>query len=195
MSLLHGLALLFGIAPAQAADHPVFLPTQDVAVTYTLNAPGRAPASYQLEYDAADQRARVDDPAHGSFFLIDLPAGAAQLIVPAMHSAIAAPDFSNLTRQIADADGARFTPLGQGVYAGLRCAKYLVLNSQGSGTACITPEGVILHFAGHDAHGAAEVTATAVAFGPQPPQDFSAPPGFINVTLPPGALAQLLRQQ
>ncbi len=195
MSLLPGLALLFGIAPAQAADHPVFLPTQDVAVTYTLNAPGRAPASYQLEYDAADQRARVDDPAQGMFFLVDLAAGTAQVVIPAMHSVVAAPDFSNLTGQIADADGARFTPLGHGMYAGLSCDKYLVMNGQGTGTACITPEGVVLHFAGHDAHGSAEVTATAVAFGPQPPQDFSAPPGFIDVTLPPGALAQLLRQQ
>ena len=195
MSWLPGLSLLFGIAAAQAADHPVFLPTQDVAVTYTLNAPGGAPATYLLEYDAADQRARVDDPAHGSFFLVDLPAGAAQLVVPALHSIIAAPDFSNLTQQIANADGARFTPLGESAYAGLRCEKYLVMNGQGTGTACLTPEGVILHFAGHDAHGAAEVTATAVAFGPQPPQNFAAPPGFVDVTLPPGALAQLLRQQ
>jgi hypothetical protein len=187
--------VLLGLAPAQADTRPVFLPEQDVAVRYVLSAPGRPAQTYQLEYDAAAQRARIDDPAHGTYFLVDLPAGRAELVVPMLRSVVTAPDLAGLAQQVYSADGARFTPIGHAVYAGLRCARYLVLSAQGTATACIAPDGVTLNFSGQDAHGSAEVTATAVAFGPQPAGEFVAPDGFGRITLPPGALAQLLQQQ
>jgi hypothetical protein len=180
------------ISPAQAAAHPQFLPDHDVLATYELAVPGRPDAAYQLQYDAADERARIIDPLRGLAFLVDLPAGHAELIVPALHAVVEAPDISNLARQVEDADGARFTPLGRGQYAGLGCDRYLVLTQQGSATACITPDGVILHFAGRDPHGAATLTATSVAYGHQPRGDFMAPADYSAITLPPGALAQLI---
>jgi hypothetical protein len=188
------LLFLFGISPAFADAPPLFLPNQDVAVTYNVSAPGRPDAQYQLEYDAADRLARIDDPAHGTFFLVNLPAGTAQLVVPALNSVVNAPDLSNLTQQIDDAGNARFTPLGPGNYAGIGCEKYLVLAAQGSGTACLTPDGVVLHFAGQDARGSATVTAQAVTYAAQPPGNFAVPNGFSSVTLPPGMLDQLLGQ-
>ncbi len=195
MTLLHWVLMMIGVSSAQADTHPEFLPSRDVAIAYQVAAPGRADASYQLTYDAADERARIDNPAQGDYFLVDLLGGAAQLVVPPLHAIVSAPDLAGLTRQVMDADNARFTPLGPGHYAGLPCEKYLVLNQQGSGTACITPDGVILHFSGSDAHGSATVTATAVTYGPQPAQKFALPIGFSQITLPPGALAQLLSSQ
>lgn len=192
MTVLHWILLLIGITPANAATAPQFLPARDVTVSYQVAAPGRPDASYQLAYSAASERARIDNPAQGTYVLVDLPAGSAQLVVPALHAIVNAPDLSNLTQQVMSADHARFTPLGAGAYAGLPCEKYLVLNADGSGIACITGDGVILHFAGKDAHGAADVTATAVSYGPQQPGDFAKPDGFSAITLPPGALAQLL---
>jgi hypothetical protein len=187
--------LVLGVASAQADARPVFLPEQDVAVSYEVSAPGRPAQDYRLEYDAAAQRARIDDPAHGTYFLVDLPAGSAELVVPMLRSVVTAPDLAGLARQVYSADGARFTPLGHAAYAGLPCERYLVLSAQGTATACITPDGVTLNFSGQDAHGAAAVTATAVAFGPQPAGEFAAPDGFGRITLPPGALAQLLQEQ
>ena len=43
------------------------------------------------------------------------------------------------------------------------------MNHEGSGTACITHDGVILHFGGQDSQGAADVTALSVHFSPNPP--------------------------
>jgi hypothetical protein len=186
------LAMVLGLAAGAAQAAPVFLPTRDVAVTYDVAQPGRADTNYQLEYDAAGELARVAAP-QGFFVLANLPAGQAQVVLPALHAIVQAPDFSALTGMIFNADGAQFTALGHGEYAGLGCTKYLVLNQQGSGTACITPDGVVLHFAGKDANGSAEVTALAVAFGPQPAADFAAPDGFSAINLPPGALAALLQ--
>ncbi|HUW80512.1 MAG TPA: hypothetical protein VMV54_06400 [Acidocella sp.] len=192
MRIFYAVALL-AAGPAVAA--PVFLPTRDVNVTYEVASPGRATQDYQLNYDAADKLARVESPAQqGMYVLANLPTGQAQVVVPALHAIVQAPDFSSLTQQIMSADGAQFTPLGHGNYAGMGCEKYLVLNAQGSGTACITHDGVVLHFAGKDAQGSAVVTALSVNFAAQPVGEFAPPDGFSNITLPPGALAALLQQ-
>ena len=183
------------LAAGPALATPAFLPTRDVAITYELDAPGRAAQDYLLNYDAAQELARIESPAQGIYILANLPSGQAQVVVPALHAIVQAPDFSALTQEISTAGGAQFTPLGSGHYAGMACPKYLVLNAQGSGTACITPDGVVLHFAGHDEHGSAEVTALSVAYAPQPVQDFTPPDGFSALTLPPGALQALLQPQ
>jgi len=195
LTLFQWVLMMIGVLPAQAAAHPRFLPSRDVAVAYEVSAPGQPGAVYQLSYDAADERARIDNPAQGDYFLVDLPGGSARIVVPALHAVVEAPDLSALTRQVMDADNARFTPLGPGFYAGRGCDKFLVLNAHGSGTACITPDGVILHFAGGDVHGSAVVTATSVIYGPQPAGAFAQPEGFSQITLPPGMIAQLLNGQ
>lgn len=188
------LAVLAALLPAAALANPVILPSRDVAVTYSLTAPGRAPATYQLAYDAADQLARVESQS-GYYVLANLPQGQAQVVVPALRAVVQAPDFSALTGEIYNADGAQFTPLGTGHYAGLECQKYLVLDKHASGTACITASGVILHFSGHDANGSADVTALSVSYAPQPAENFAPPAGFSQVDLPPGALLSLLKGQ
>lgn len=188
--LLAGLALL----PSAAGAVPVFLPTQDVAVSYSLSAPGQAPLNVELRYDAAGRRARIDAPA-GYYVLGDLPAGQAELVLPSLHAVVRAPDFSSLTGEIMRADGAQFTRLGEGRYAGLDCENYLVLDRGVTGTACLTASGVVLHFAGHDAHGRAEGTALAVTYAPLPPDLFAPPSGYTPLNLPPGAVASLLRQE
>lgn len=179
--------------PSAASAAPIFLPTRDVAISYQLTAPGRAPETYQLTYDATDQIARIDSQ-NGYYVLGYLPAGQAELVLPALHAVVQAPDFSTMTSEIYNADGAQFTPLGHGEYAGIACQKYLVMNKDATGTACLTPDGVVLHFSGHDAHGAAEATALSVTYAPQPADTFAQPQGFNELNLPPGAIAALLNQ-
>ena len=187
-----GPALLLLSATQAVAEAPAYLPTRDVSITYNLSEPGHRDATYQLAYDAAGQRARIDDPAQGTYFLVNLPDGTAQLVVPALHSTVNAPDLSALTRQINTAGQARFTALGPGHYAGLTCETYLVLSDQGTGTACLTPDGVTLHFTGHDSHGSAEITAVSVSYQHNPSYLFSPPLGNSSINLPPGMLQQLL---
>ncbi len=191
MKFIGPALLLLSAAPAVASP-PAYLPTRDVSITYDLSVPGHRDATYQLAYDAADQRARIDDPAQGTYFLVNLPDNTAQLVVPALHSTVNAPDLSALTQQLNSAGQARFTALGPGQYAGLSCEKYLVLGEQGTGTACLTPDGVILHFTGHDSHGSAEITATSVTYQHNPGYLFAPPQGNSSINLPPGMLQQLL---
>ncbi len=186
------IATLASLAPAMAAAAPAFLPTRDVTVDYTLATPGQAPANYQLSYNAAGQLARVDSPS-GYYVLANLPAAQAQIVLPALHATVQAPDFSALTAEIYRADDAKFTPLGTGHYAGLDCRKYQVVDKHGTATACITHDGVILHFAGHNERGNADVTAISASYTPEPPGQFAPPPGFAPLNLPPGALKALLQ--
>lgn len=186
------LTALAALTPALAQAAPAFLPTRDVAVQYTLTTPGQAPQSYQLSYNAAAQLARVDSQ-NGFYVLANLPAGQAQMVLPALHAIVQAPDFSTLTAEIYQAESANFSPLGTGHYAGLDCRKYLVTDKNGTATACLTPDGVILHFVGQNGHGNADVTATAVSYAPQPQSQFTPPAGFMPLNLPPGALSALLQ--
>jgi hypothetical protein len=178
---------------AVAAPVPRFLPDRDVAVTYQLNLPGHDPQIYRLRYNEADELARIDSPAQGIFVLANLPSGQAQLVVPALHAVVHTPDFSDITRQIEGADGAHFTPLGHGHYAGLRCERYQITSPDGAAKACITQSGVVLQFDGHNRNGAAEVTAVSVTFAPQPGEAFSPPANFASIRLSPGLLTALLQ--
>lgn len=191
--LFGSFLLLLGISSAQADAAPLILPDRDVAVAYEFAAPGRPGQSYQFEYDAAAQRARINNPAQGTYLLIDLPTGTAKMVVPQLNSVVNAPDLSGLTQQITDAGHhARFTSLGSKHYAGLACQNWLIISAQGTATDCLTAEGVTLNFSGKNAHGSGGVTATAVDFGPLPVTDFATPQGYNAITLPPGVLQQLI---
>lgn len=173
---------------------PPFLPTRDVTVDYAVDISGQTPQSVNVAFEAADQRARIDLISSGVFILADLPAGRAQMVVPALHALVKAPDISALTLVLAQAGEARFTPLRAGRYAGRDCETYLVLDPHnGTGTACLTPDGVILHFSGHNERGAIEATAQSVDFADAQSALFLPPDGFARLDLPPGAVAALLR--
>lgn len=191
------LACLFilSLVPGVASAAPALLPTRDVLVNYTLAAPGQPTQTLQLSYNAAQELARISS-ASGYYVLANLPAGQAQLVIPALHAVVQAPDFSALTTELFHAgDNAHFTALGKGYYAGLPCETYLITDKTGTERACLTKDGVILHFSGHDGHGDAEVTAMSVTFAPQPASQFALPPGLTPLDLPPGALKALLAPQ
>jgi len=186
------LGLLMAV-PLPAVAVPAFLPGQDVVIDYALSAPGRPAQNVEVSYEAGPRLARVDDAAHGVSYLADLDHGRVEILVPMLRAVVEAPDVSRFAGMLQNADGAQFVKLGHGHYAGMGCETYLVTNEQGSGTACLTRDGEILHFHGHDSHGAVEITAASVRFGPVPTEFFSVPTDYSRMNLPPGMLEQLLK--
>lgn len=190
-----GLTALLSLIPSFALAAPAVLPTHDVQVSYSLTTPGQAAQTLQLSYNAQQELARISSD-YGYYVLADLPAGRAQLVVPALHAVVQAPDFSALTNELFQAqDNAHFTLEGKGHYAGLTCENYKITTQNGTANACLTKDGVVLHFSGHDTHGGADVTATSVAYAPQPASQFQLPTGLVPITLPPDALKSLLNPQ
>lgn len=188
------MTVLASLMPGLAAAAPVILPTRDVSVQYSLAVPGQAVQTVQLFYNAALESARVVSE-NGYYVLANLPTGKAQLVVPALHAIVQAPNFSLLTGELFLAENAHFTRLGQGHYAGLACETYRIVDQNGTAQACLTADGVVLHFSGHDEHGGASLTALRVAYGQQPASQFQPPPGFNDINLPPGAVQALLMPQ
>lgn len=188
------MTVFASLTPLMASAAPAILPTQDVSVHYSLTAPGQSPQDLELLYRAASESARINSDS-GYYVLANLPAGQAQIVVPALHAVVQAPDFSALTAMLFLAESAQFTKLGQAHYAGLSCQKYRVVDKNGTATACITANGVTLHFTGADSHGAATLTATHVAYAPQPEEQFQTPVGFNQINLPASAIKALLTPQ
>ena len=186
------LAALISLTPGLALAAPTLLPTRDVSASYSLTAPGQPPQTLQLAYNAAKELARISS-SNGYYVLTSLPAGQAQLVVPALRAVVQVPDFAALATKLFNAESnARFTPLGKGHYAGLTCEMYLVTEPDSTARTCLTPDGVMLHFSGHDANGAADLTALSVSYAPQPASMFDLPPGLTPLSLPSDALKSLL---
>ena len=188
-------AALACLTPSLALAAPALLPTRDVSVSYSLATPGQAAQTLQLSYNAAQELARISSD-YGYYVLANLPEGQAQLVVPALNAVVQVPDFSALATELFKAgDDAHFTPLGKGHYAGLTCETYQITDHTSTARACLTPDGVVLHFSGHDSQGAAEVTALNVTYAPQPASQFELPSGLTPLALPTGALKALLNPQ
>lgn len=191
------LALLIGAALLQphsagAAVPPQFLPDRDVEVQYTLTVPGQPPHTYDLTFGAKRQRFRIDDPARGVWFLVDLRDASAALVVPQMHMAITDLDLTNLAAILHSVGAARFRNLGETTIAGLRCTRYLVRSEQATGTACLTRNGIPLAVYGRNSRGSARVVADSVTDAAVPPDSLELPTDVSVVALPPGTVAALL---
>jgi len=191
LALLAG-AMLCQPLRADASTIPQFLPNRDVEIQYTVTAPGQPSRDYNLSFSAESERLRIDDPAHGLWFLVDLRDASAALVVPQMHVVVTAPDLANLASVLQSAKAARFTPLGEATIAGLRCTRYLVLSGQASGTTCLTRNGIALAVSGQDSRGSAQVVADHVTEAPVPPDNLVPPPDFPSITLPRGTIEALL---
>lgn len=186
------LIALTSLIPGPALATPALLPTRDVSINYTLTSPGQSAQTIQLAYNAANELAQISSQ-YGYYVLVNLPAGQAQLIIPALNAVAQVPEFSDLAAEIFKAGNkAQFTALGQNTYAGLSCEMYQVTDRHGSAHTCLTHDGLILYFSGHDEDGDAEVTATSVVYESHPPQQFQVPAGLKPITLPPGTLKTLL---
>jgi hypothetical protein len=186
------VVMLFQSHGADASAVPQFLPDRDVEVQYTVTAPGRSPHEYDLSFSAESERLRIDDPAHGLWFLVDLRDASATLVVPQMHVVVTEPDLANLTSILQGAHAAQFTPLGEATIAGLRCTRYRVHSEQASGTACLTRNGIALAVSGQDKRGSAQVVADSVTEATVPPDNLVPPPDFPSITLPRGTIEALL---
>ncbi len=185
-------AMLFHPHRADAAIALKLLPDRDVTVQYTVTAPGRQPHDYDVSFSAESKRLRIDDPARGLWFLVDLRTAGVMMVVPTMRVVVTAPDIANLTAILQSAKAARFTPIGQATIAGLRCTRYLVLSKQVTGTTCLTHNGIALAVSGKDSHGSAQVIADSVTEATIPIGSLVPPPGFSTVALPRGTISALL---
>lgn len=180
------LAAVLLAAPAAAQPAPRVLPSRDVAVTYSLAGaaadaiPGGAPGAVRLTWDAEGERLRAAADGRPQTALVDLRAASAHILDGALRTALTVPvrdaDIASITLR-----GARFTRRGQDSVAGLACTTYAVVAARGSGTVCLTDDGVALSGQGVVNGRTGSFVATEVAYAAQPEAMFRVPAGYFRL--------------
>ena len=181
--LAAAVALSTATALAQQPQ-PRYLPTRDVTVIYQIssNRPG-APETVTAHITPSGDL-RIDTPDRGSV-IYNFGSERADWLLPKGGVYFEIPVGGSLAGALLPNRGARFTEMGHAVVAGLPCTEWRVTTPRGSGTACVTTDGVILRAEGGDTRGTTgAIVATNVAFGPQPADLFAPPPGAQRLSIP-----------
>jgi hypothetical protein len=190
--MLVALALLTHAAlAAPAADHPDYMPTRDVAITYRLSSdkPG-VPKVASAYFSASSRKLRLDDPSLGAYAIIDRADRKMMVVMTKQHSYAWLPFDEKMADGFVLNDSMNFKRTGTDSVAGYRCTTWAVTSADAAGSVCITDDGVLLRGNGRDKKGVdAGLEATQVIYAPQPASLFKPPPGFFQMDLPAGTPA------
>jgi len=186
-----GLGLALNM-PARADEHPVYMPTKDVAVVYALTraAPG-APTEAHMYYSAASSRMRLDAPGQRGYVIIDRAKNQMMLVMSDQHLFMETPLNADMASGFLLNDQMKFKRLGTDKVAGQSCTQWEVQSARANGTVCVTDDGVLLAGRGQDKQGGVgALQATTVSYKPQPASLFSPPADYHRVPMPQMAPGQ-----
>ena len=162
------------------------LPTRDVSVTYRLEGslrdavPGGLPETVRLLWDAAGRRLRVEAPGRTQVLLVDLAAPRAELLDTGLHGVVTLPMKPKDVEPITLAE-AHLTRRGTATVLGLPCTEYDVTERRGTGTVCLTTDGVALRGRGTVDGRQGSFVAQSVTRAPVAESAFSVPAGYMRL--------------
>jgi len=169
--------------PAAAQERPAVRPQHDVAVTYRADgtdANGR-PETHQIRMSWTDQgrRMRLEMAGQPGFALVDFAASRMTMVLLQQHSFIELPFDPQHAPGLDIPASVSMTRAGTDTVAGTPCTLWDMKGPQGAGTACITEDGLTLRLREAGVSGSpAALEAVSVAYGPQPADLFTVPPGL-----------------
>jgi hypothetical protein len=173
---LAALAVLAG--PVRAQNAPANLrPTRDVAVTYRLTEASEPPQEMRMAWSVAAGKLRVDPPGGGEWMLLDQRAGSAVVVMDAQRTTMTIPSSAAAAMEQIVPANAQFARKGTAQVAGTSCTEWEVTAPQGTGTICITNDGVMLRSVAGPQDEIFRMEATSVQYGP-PPALFAVPQGY-----------------
>ena len=170
--LLTASLVVLGGPPASGQTIPTYLPTRDVAVTYHVGSPQGGAQDLQAAWSSRLGRGRIE--VGPVVLLVDAQARTAKLVMEQAGVVLDLPS-ANVDAYLPGA-GTTFVRGDAGMVAGLRCTNWRAQSARGSGTACLTDDGVLLRGTGLDRNGhGGTIEATSVTYGAQPPALFQPP--------------------
>jgi len=183
------LPMLFAAGGPAAQDRPLIQPSRDVAVLYRVEGaaatvvPGGIPGALRLSWDAAGQRLRAEPEGRSQAMIVDLRAHSAQVVDTTLRTALILPmrdgDLQPLTL-----DGARLTRRKDATIAGLACTNWAVQSNRGTGTICLTADGVALQADGDIDGRHGTFTALNVTYGSMRDELFRVPVDYMQFSMP-----------
>jgi hypothetical protein len=167
------------VSGAAADPRPLLVPARDVTVAYEVTPDGHAPIDVLVAIKAGGSRLRITSDTLPTTLLVDRSTERAAILVPMLHA------YSDIKIGRYDPEqtvlkGANFTRGGAQRVLGHPCTEWHAASSDGTASACITSEGVILRAeVESDKRGqAVHLAATRVDFAPVPDAIFVVPPDF-----------------
>jgi len=180
-----------GLAAAQ--EHPPLAPAKDVIVEYHFKAaPAGAPAQEgqsRISTAAEGKRLRIEGFVPAGYMIVDRVNVRTIVVTDAQRQYIEMPFDPARSGPLMLRENMKFTRKGSDTIAGARCTVWDIQSEQGSGTACITDDGVLLRADTNGRNGELQMTATSVKYGALADSLFQPPAGYQKMqvpTMPPG---------
>lgn len=170
------------VTPARAQERPPMAATRDATVTY--QTVGReAGHAMEIGYGAASGLMRIDNPSISGYAIVDRKGRRMTVVMTEMRvfmelAASGMPGQPNLPEE-----DAKFTRKGTDTIAGQACTVWDFAAANGTGSVCITTDGILLRARTSDGSG---MEATQVRYDAIPAGSFSPPAGFTKMDM--GAL-------
>jgi hypothetical protein len=179
---------LAAVAAAHADDHPPLAPTRDAAVTYRVSDAGKngKDAILHMYLKAGGNLLRIDTPGNHGYAIIDRRNKRMYMVIDAQRMYVELPAGDIGDRAFMLTDSMKFQRKGTDTVAGLGCTVWDVQAQDGSGTVCVTDDGVTLRASGQGKGGKGEgrLDAIAVDYAPQPAALFAPPSDYKKMEVP-----------
>jgi hypothetical protein len=133
----------------------------------------------RMAWSVATGKLRVDLPGGGEWMLLDQKAGSAVVVMDAQRTTRTVPSSAAAAMEQIVPANAQFARKGSAQVAGTSCTEWEVTALQGTGTICMTNDGVVLRSVSGPQDEIFRMEATSVWYGPPPalfavPQDYRA---------------------
>ena len=186
------------IGPATAQVGPRIHPLRDVAVAYRVHGtvgPGKQPEAAIVRMFWTDRGTllRVEVQGQPGWGILNFAAKQMIMVIAPAHRYLEMPLDPSRTPGLNIPPGTAMTRVGQDRVAGTPCTVWVLHGRDGSGTACVTPGGLVLRARGQGTappgspgagqQGSGSLRAISVAYGPQPAALFVPPAGFQRLDL------------
>lgn len=169
-------------SPATAAPSgPPTMPLVDATVLYRVAPTGRPTADVRVFFGGGGTLLRIDAPDGRSETVLDGTHRTLLVIIAGQRAFATIPASAPIRDPfLLGGENMAFTASGDTRHlAGLDCAVWEVRTASGSGTACVTANGILLAADGPDgAGGSGRVFALAATVAPLPASVWQPPPGF-----------------
>lgn len=187
MALVPSLTVMPLLAtPVLAQQSPLLLPTRDVAVTFRLSGSDRQPGDIHAAWLSSQRVLRVDNASAPGWLMVQQPTQRAFMVMEGQRLVMRLPPAPEIAMLLDRPESqGNVTRLGRRTVAGMNCTDWKIERRDGKGgTACLTPDGVLLR--AQQAGRREILEATRVMYGPQDPARFQLPQGYPQLQLPSG---------
>lgn len=173
-------------AGARAADRPPAMPSRDASVVYRVEPAGGPAQSVHVAFGRGGEMLRVDGPGGQGDTVLDRRTGELTVVMNAQRAFMVVPSRGPVHDPFLLGDDMTYARTGtHQTIAGETCDDWRVGTPKGPGTACVTPDGLLLAASGPDSAGVSgRITAESVSRAPVPPSAFQPPAGFTRVAHP-----------